>query len=125
MPARLKRACRKHGCAGTTTHRSGYCDRHLAENSNWDQWQQGKGNTTQRGYGGSWPKIRQRILRRDRHLCQSCLQKGIVKEGKHVDHIIPKAQGGTNADSNLQTLCVACHRRKTATERTSGKGRGA
>ena len=31
-----------------------------------------------------------------------------------VDHIIALAKGGTNALTNLQTLCHACHSRKTA-----------
>ncbi|MBD2815251.1 HNH endonuclease, partial [Xenorhabdus sp. Flor] len=29
----------------------------------------------------------------------------------------PKAHGGTDALTNLELLCWACHRRKTATER--------
>jgi 5-methylcytosine-specific restriction protein A len=35
----------------------------------------------------------------------------------HVDHIKPKAHGGTDDDDNLESLCAACHRAKTATER--------
>lgn len=31
-----------------------------------------------------------------------------------VDHIVPRAQGGTDAPENLQPLCHACHSRKTA-----------
>lgn len=31
-----------------------------------------------------------------------------------ADHIIEKRAGGSNALSNLQTLCIPCHRRKTA-----------
>ncbi|MDK1339207.1 HNH endonuclease, partial [Cronobacter sakazakii] len=34
-----------------------------------------------------------------------------------VDHIKPKAHGGTDEDSNLRSLCCPCHKRKTATER--------
>ncbi|MFB9085519.1 HNH endonuclease [Erwinia tracheiphila] len=34
-----------------------------------------------------------------------------------VDHIIPKYQGGTNDDSNLEGICKACHRAKTPRER--------
>ncbi|EHS1339913.1 HNH endonuclease, partial [Escherichia coli] len=36
---------------------------------------------------------------------------------KTVDHIIPKAHGGTDADCNLQSLCWPCHKAKTARER--------
>ncbi|PSF92115.1 HNH endonuclease, partial [Escherichia coli] len=31
MPPRIPRACRKRGCAGTTTDSSGYCDKHRGE----------------------------------------------------------------------------------------------
>ncbi|ELV2160624.1 HNH endonuclease [Escherichia coli] len=39
------------------------------------------------------------------------------REAKTVDHIIPKAHGGSDADSNLQSLCWPCHKAKTARER--------
>lgn len=31
-----------------------------------------------------------------------------------VDHIVPRAEGGTNDPANLVTLCVACHREKSS-----------
>ncbi|HDI6380979.1 TPA: HNH endonuclease, partial [Escherichia coli] len=31
MASRIPRACRKHGCAGTTTDNSGYCVKHRGE----------------------------------------------------------------------------------------------
>lgn len=45
-----------------------------------------------------------------------------MKQGKPVpastvDHITPKAHGGTDDDINLQSLCWACHKAKTAKER--------
>ena len=61
--------------------------------------------------------IRARVLKRDKGLCQLCLRAGVVREAKTVDHIIPKAHGGTDADSNLQSLCWPCHKAKTARER--------
>ena len=117
MPVRLKRACRKPACPGTATDRSGYCEQHQPTQSSWVQWQRKKGNTTARGYGAHWQKIRQRILERDQYLCQEHLKQGVIQPGNHVDHITPKAQGGDDSDGNLQTLCPACHRQKTATER--------
>lgn len=71
----------------------------------------------QRGYGSKWDVIRGRVLKRDKGLCQLCLRAGVVREAKTVDHIIPKAHGGTDADSNLQSLCWPCHKAKTARER--------
>ena len=35
---------------------------------------------------------------------------------KEVDHILAKANGGTDDPNNLQSICVACHREKTAKE---------
>ena len=70
MPSRIPRACRKRGCAGTTTDSSGYCDKHRGEG--WVQHQRGL-SRHQRGYGSKWDAIRARILKRDNHLCQQVL----------------------------------------------------
>ncbi|HCL5939948.1 TPA: HNH endonuclease [Citrobacter freundii] len=34
-----------------------------------------------------------------------------------VDHIKPKAHGGTDDLSNLESICSGCHKAKTARER--------
>lgn len=36
---------------------------------------------------------------------------------REVDHIVPKAQGGTDDDGNLQAINVLCHKAKTLRER--------
>lgn len=59
-----------------------------------------------------WKTLRRRVLARDRYTCAECL-----KFGNQVDHVEPIAAGGAVwAESNLQTLCRACHSRKTAKE---------
>ena len=70
-----------------------------------------------RGYGKEWDKIRRRILVRDKHLCQPCLRKGVVSPATSVDHITPKAQGGTDDPNNLQSICPACREAKDAVDR--------
>ena len=115
MPARIARPCRKARCPGTTTDRQGYCSEH--QESNWKGWQDRKGSSTQRGYGSKWQKLRKVILERDNHLCQECLKTGRLQQASLVDHMTPKAQGGTDAPENLQSLCYPCHKVKTATER--------
>lgn len=55
----------------------------------------------------SWTYIRRRILERDNNTCQHC---GAV-DRLEVHHIIKRADGGSNDDDNLVTLCVPCHRR--------------
>lgn len=114
MPALIPRSCRKRGCPGTTTDRSGYCNKH--RNEGWQRHQKGK-SRHERGYGSKWDIIRLRILTRDKHLCQYCLRSHRVVEAKTVDHVVPKAHGGTDADSNLESLCWPCHRTKTGRER--------
>ena len=70
----------------------------------------------ERGYGSAWIKTRARILQRDGYLCQPCLTAGRPTPATEVDHITPKAKGGTDEDSNLQSICDDCHKAKTAAD---------
>lgn len=74
-----------------------------------------------RGYGTAWDKLRKRILA-DEPLCRACMEQGRVTAASHVDHITPKAQGGTDAPANLQALCKQCHQDKT-TRDSGGRAR--
>lgn len=67
----------------------------------------------ERGYGTAWDKLRKVILTRDKYLCQPCLRKGRVHPATQVDHILPKAKGGTDEAANLQGICKPCHDAKT------------
>mgnify|MGYP003345949436 CR=1 FL=1 len=62
-----------------------------------------------------WRALRARILVRDACRCRACSR---VVNGKaaHVDHVVPLEDGGTDHPDNLQTLCEACHGRKTRAE---------
>jgi len=48
-----------------------------------------------------------------------------LTEAKQVDHITPKAQGGTDDMDNLQSICVECHTTKTQLEAAEAQGRKA
>lgn len=76
----------------------------------------GQPSRHERGYDSKWIKRRKRILARDRHLCVPCLALGVPTPAREVDHITPKAKGGTDDDWNLQSICVACHKEKSAQE---------
>jgi len=39
-----------------------------------------------------------------------------ITPATEVDHIVGKAQGGTDAADNLEAICKACHQAKTASE---------
>lgn len=64
---------------------------------------------------------RDRVRSRDCGLCQDCLERGIVRPGTDVDHIVPLSAGGTDSDDNKRLLCRTCHLEKTRQER---QGRG-
>jgi 5-methylcytosine-specific restriction endonuclease McrA len=49
----------------------------------------------------------QKILKRMGVKCSNC---GWDKTTCDVHHIVPRAQGGTNANENLTILCPNCHR---------------
>lgn len=84
----------------------------------------------QSGRGGRpWQRLRERIFERDEYLCQICLRKGITKVvtlhgalAGVCDHVIPKAEGGTDDESNLQTICKCCDKIKTHEESMRGRG---
>lgn len=74
-----------------------------------------------RGYGASWDRLRKVILARE-PLCRTCTAQGRVTVATHVDHIKPKAKGGTDEERNLQPLCAPCHELKTAKESAEANG---
>ena len=63
-------------------------------------------------------------MRRDCGLCQPCKEAGRVTAATHVDHIVPKCEGGGDDESNLRVICSACHKAKTASEAQGAKGGG-
>jgi 5-methylcytosine-specific restriction protein A len=76
-----------------------------------------RGSATERGYGWEWEKARRETLKEQGGLCQPCLRRGHVTPNcRTVDHIVPKARGGTDAKANRQTICDPCHARKTQAE---------
>lgn len=111
-----------HACSGClrVTSRTGRC---LAC---------GGGTTTQRGYGAGWRLRRARqLLQRPRCQWLVTLPSTTCRlRATDVDHIMPKVHGGTDDAANLQSLCAAHHRVKTATQdrrwgsETFGQGPG-
>ncbi len=81
---------------------------------------------------------RRRVRKRDRGVCRACgldtnaLRRRVAGRGRagrlralgflprrslwELDHIVPLIDGGGHEFSNLQTLCVPCHRKKTTGE---------
>lgn len=59
--------------------------------------------------GTDWARVRARVLARDDSTCAYC-----GREATTVDHIIAKANGGTDDESNLISACSPCNGRKGA-----------
>ncbi len=54
------------------------------------------------------PETRAMVFSRDEHKCVRCGSPDRLS----VDHITPRSKGGSNDESNLQTLCVTCNTSK-------------
>jgi 5-methylcytosine-specific restriction endonuclease McrA len=54
---------------------------------------------------------RRNIFKRDHYTCQYC---GVQPGGEDltIDHVVPRAQGGTSTWANCVLACVACNKRK-------------
>lgn len=125
MPRSAPKPCRHAGCGTLVRDGSGYCEAHQSDRRIGKFADAKRGSRQDRGYGAEWEKLRKRILSRDKGLCQPCMKSGRVSVAKHVDHIKPKAEGGTDADENLQAICIECHKVKTAAEALRSRRGGA
>lgn len=68
-------------------------------------------SAARRGYGHAWRQLRARVLLRDRGVCVLC-----GAPATHVDHVVPKSQGGADDEANLRALCRGCHASKSGRE---------
>lgn len=116
MPKAALKVCSHPGC--NVLSKNARCDKHIYVPERGKSWESDKvrGTRQQRGYGKQWQDVRKYVLSRDRYLCQACLKDNRLTPAKEVDHIINKASGGSDDASNLQAICVSCHRRKTSRE---------
>jgi ATP adenylyltransferase len=95
------------------------CDARLAEyidKRGQDIWEH---RTLSDGYvPGS---VRYEVLKRARYRCELC---GAHEEqaAMHVDHIIPRARGGSDDVSNFQALCITCNTNKRDKDNTDFRG---
>lgn len=58
--------------------------------------------------GGSLNRWKKEIHKRDNYTCYYCGEKYDI-DFLHLDHIIPKSQGGKDRKENLTTACETCN----------------
>lgn len=121
MPSAAPKPCSHPGCGVLVRDGSSRCAKHPKANSFADKK---RGNRHERGYGTAWTKLREFVLKRDEGLCKPCKAAGRVTLASEVDHRIPKAEGGTDDESNLQAICRTCHLDKTQAEAKRGVSKG-
>lgn len=104
MPNAAQRPCTR--CRhGLTRHRSGYCDDCRAQGYT--------GSTSARGYGAAWQRTRRAFLARY-PMCRTCGRTATAVD--HIERHAGKDDPRFHDWAALQSLCHACHNRKTNAE---------
>lgn len=82
-----------------------------------------KAGVTEMERGRAWMAKRERVALAYGYRCAKC--GAVWVSGRdNIDHIIPREQGGSNEESNLQPLCTKpCHEEKTKAEGRARAGR--
>jgi 5-methylcytosine-specific restriction enzyme A len=115
--------CTYPGC--TRVQQGPRCELHPHQERQRDRQREDehRGSAASRGYDARWRRVRELHMASE-PLCRECAKVGRTVAGELVDHIVPLSQGGSRLlGSNLQTLCRACHARKTAAETAAGRTR--
>ena len=105
MPTKPKRPCNYPGCARLTDGR--YCEEHARTARKFYE-RYARGYDTHERYGRAWQRIRTRYIAAH-PLCEKCAETGRYVKAALVHHVKPIADGGTNDEENLMSLCVSCH----------------
>ena len=108
MPSKPKRPCRFPGCPNFCEN-GVYCKDHIQYSTD-----RVRGGASARGYNSEWRSARTDFLQRN-PLCAECMRNGKLTPATVVDHVIPH-RGNKRLfwdEKNWQSLCKACHDRKT------------
>ncbi len=116
MARKAPRMCAVSKCPNTATH-GGRCERHALPRVDT------RDSASARGYGWAWKRnVRDPYLSAHPY----CVNPYGVHDQRVravvVDHITPRRHGGSDAPSNLQSLCVKCHAIKTVRDGSGGGG---
>jgi 5-methylcytosine-specific restriction enzyme A len=83
------------------------CPRHQRDH------EQRRGTPAERGLGADHRRIREQVLREER-VCWLCLEPARPGDPLTADHVVPRAQGGTNTRQNMRAAHRSCNSRRGA-----------
>ena len=105
MPRKPKKPCAYPDCPNLTDTR--YCPQHhKLMNRHYNKYQRGSGSNQR--YSTAWRRI-SAAYRKANPLCELCETKGQLVPATFVHHKVAVKDGGSDDESNLQSLCRACH----------------
>lgn len=73
---------------------------------------------TSRPLPANWAQLKKRMASRKASGCEVC---GALRVPLELDHIVPRAQGGSDHLINLRWLCEPCHKVKTRADKKKGR----
>lgn len=119
MPNAAPKPCKV--CRALVSDGTERCEQHKVKAGSYADKR--RGSRHERGYGTAWDRARAETLSEQGGICQPHLRRGQVVPGcRIVDHIVPKAQGGTDDKANRQTICSECHGVKSSVEALLARG---
>ena len=105
MPRKPKKPCAYPGCPKLTDGL--YCEEHKKiTNQLYEKY--GRKYKRSERYGSAWQKVRTRYVKLH-PFCELCFEEGYIGHADIVHHIKPLAEGGTNDESNLMSVCFHHH----------------
>lgn len=127
MPNKMWKQCKVPGCKGLTKQK--YCDKHQHLEIKDKQGQNKfynknvRDKKSQKFYESTaWRRVRTIYIKRN-PLCEICYANSKLTKAAIVDHKTEIKDGGEMLDfNNLQSLCLACHNKKTAKSRQNRQG---
>jgi 5-methylcytosine-specific restriction protein A len=116
MPTRPPRCCRR--CYRLPVAGSPFCPDHQQPVG----WAVAGPHAARRLRGRPLQRRRKSLFARE-PLCRECAKRGLTTPATIRDHVVPLAEGGTEAPENTQPLCQTCSDAKTHRESLRGRRR--
>jgi 5-methylcytosine-specific restriction protein A len=107
MPLAAKRPCGKTGCPKLVSD-TRYCPDHTDVAKQADRW---RGTAASRGYDSDHRKLRDKVFRQSKYLCQPCLRRERVTPATDLHHLkkITTHPHLRLDEDNVVACCRECH----------------